>query len=182
MMIVGEPSLMGGEMDDEDERYISRIENAQYDPNAPASSHLPPPPPPYLSPGNPIPPNFQTSQQPQNPNLQSLLHNKQQFVSNSPLIHPNQMKREQMSFPGSPQPQQQALPSMFSNSGPGTPNSNSNMTTLPPVLSTLNGDSQAMNKRMSTTPTSAMTNNPSTTSINTSNSPSTPVNHNQVRF
>ena len=32
-MIVGEPSLMGGEMDDEDERYISRLENTLYDPN-----------------------------------------------------------------------------------------------------------------------------------------------------
>lgn len=31
-MIVGEPSLMGGEMDDEDERYITRLENAQYEP------------------------------------------------------------------------------------------------------------------------------------------------------
>ena len=26
-MIVGEPSLMGGEMDEEDERFISRLEN-----------------------------------------------------------------------------------------------------------------------------------------------------------
>ena len=26
-MIVGEPSLMGGEMDDEDERFITRLEN-----------------------------------------------------------------------------------------------------------------------------------------------------------
>ena len=30
-MIVGEPSLMGGEMDDEDERYITRLENTQFD-------------------------------------------------------------------------------------------------------------------------------------------------------
>ncbi len=29
-MIVGEPSLMSGEIDDEDERYITRIENTQY--------------------------------------------------------------------------------------------------------------------------------------------------------
>lgn len=32
-MIVGEPSLMGGEMDDDDERFITRLENNQYDPN-----------------------------------------------------------------------------------------------------------------------------------------------------
>lgn len=31
VMIVGEPSLMGGEMDDEDERYITRLENTQFD-------------------------------------------------------------------------------------------------------------------------------------------------------
>jgi len=33
VMIVGEPSLMGGEMDDDDERFITRLENNQYDPN-----------------------------------------------------------------------------------------------------------------------------------------------------
>lgn len=105
-MIVGEPSLMGGEMDDEDERYITRLENTQYDPTTAPSTH-------YMSPG------FQSQQQQQqNPNLQSLLHQKQQFIPNSPLIHPNQVKREQMSFPGSPQQQQQQLPSMFSNNSP----------------------------------------------------------------
>jgi len=59
-MIVGEPSLMGGEMDDEDERYITRLENNQFDPNG-----------------------------------GSLIYPKQQFISN--------IKREQISFPGSPQ-------------------------------------------------------------------------------
>jgi hypothetical protein len=60
-MIVGEPSLMGGEMDDEDERYITRLENTQFDPNTGGS----------------------------------LIYPKQQFISN--------VKREQISFSGSPQ-------------------------------------------------------------------------------
>lgn len=34
VMVVGEPSLMGGEFGDEDERLITRLENNQYDPNA----------------------------------------------------------------------------------------------------------------------------------------------------
>ena len=32
-MVVGEPTLMGGEFGDEDERLISRLENTQYEPN-----------------------------------------------------------------------------------------------------------------------------------------------------
>ena len=36
-MVVGEPSLMGGEFGEEDERMISRLENAQYDPAAAAA-------------------------------------------------------------------------------------------------------------------------------------------------
>ena len=31
-MIVGEPSLMGGDFGEEDERLITRLENTQYDP------------------------------------------------------------------------------------------------------------------------------------------------------
>ena len=31
-MVVGEPTLMGGEFGDRDERLIARLENAQYDP------------------------------------------------------------------------------------------------------------------------------------------------------
>lgn len=31
--MVGEPSLMGGEFGDEDERLITRLENTQYDPS-----------------------------------------------------------------------------------------------------------------------------------------------------
>jgi hypothetical protein len=36
-MVVGEPSLMGGEFGEEDERLISRLENSQYDPAAQAA-------------------------------------------------------------------------------------------------------------------------------------------------
>ena len=64
-MIVGEPSLMGGEMDDEDERYITRLENTQYDPNSVTTGSSQ-----YLSP-------TQFSSQSANPNLQSILHQKQ---------------------------------------------------------------------------------------------------------
>lgn len=35
--MVGEPSLMGGEFGEEDERLISRLENSQYDPAAAAA-------------------------------------------------------------------------------------------------------------------------------------------------
>ena len=38
-MVVGEPSLMGGEFGEEDERLISRLENSQYDPAAAAIQH-----------------------------------------------------------------------------------------------------------------------------------------------
>merc|ERR1719499_821164 len=37
VMVVGEPSLMGGEFGEEDERLISRLENSQYDPAAQAA-------------------------------------------------------------------------------------------------------------------------------------------------
>ena len=33
VMVVGEPTLMGGEFGDEDERLITRLENQQYEPN-----------------------------------------------------------------------------------------------------------------------------------------------------
>lgn len=147
MMIVGEPSLMGGEMDDEDERYITRLENTQYDPNGLSSQ--------YHSPNHQMTQGYQ-----QNPNLQSLLHPKQQFLPNSTqLLNPNQMKREQIPFPGSPQ--QQQLPSMFSNH-PSTPNGvhhNSNPS--------FNGDLSGAGKRLSTTNT------------NSCNSPQAPLANNQ---
>lgn len=34
VMVVGEPSMMGGEYGEEDERTISRVENTQFDPSA----------------------------------------------------------------------------------------------------------------------------------------------------
>ena len=46
-MVVGEPSLMGGEFGDEDERLITRLENTQYEgddwPQPPASPNKTPP-------------------------------------------------------------------------------------------------------------------------------------------
>lgn len=38
-MVVGEPSLMGGEFGDEDERLITRLENTQYDAHANSLDH-----------------------------------------------------------------------------------------------------------------------------------------------
>jgi len=38
-MVVGEPSLMGGEFGDEDERLITRLENNQYDPSSSGPSN-----------------------------------------------------------------------------------------------------------------------------------------------
>ncbi|XP_054715719.1 LIM domain-binding protein 2-like isoform X3 [Uloborus diversus] len=40
VMVVGEPSLMGGEFGDEDERLITRLENTQYDSSAAAANGL----------------------------------------------------------------------------------------------------------------------------------------------
>ncbi|CAF3478967.1 unnamed protein product [Rotaria sp. Silwood1] len=172
VMIVGEPSLMGGEMDDEDERYITRLENTQFDPNATTSSHHQPQ---YLSPTHQMLPSFHSQQQQQNPNLQSILHQKQQFIPNSPLVHTNQIKREQMSFPGSPQ-QQQQLPSMFSTGGPSTPTPNANSNIFPPPVTPINGDLSTSGKRISTTSNISVSGN------NSSNSPPTPssTNHNQT--
>jgi len=57
VMVVGEPSLMGGEFGEEDERLISRLENSQYDPAAQAAQAAaqgpPPPGGPPLPPGHP---------------------------------------------------------------------------------------------------------------------------------
>lgn len=39
VMVVGEPSLMGGEFGDEDERLITRLENTQYDASAAAAAN-----------------------------------------------------------------------------------------------------------------------------------------------
>lgn len=40
-MVVGEPSLMGGEFGEEDERLITRLENSQYDPSVSSQGPLP---------------------------------------------------------------------------------------------------------------------------------------------
>lgn len=54
VMIVGEPTLMGGDFGDEDERMIARLENTQYDPTPPPQQQLlGPPPPPHLQPPPP---------------------------------------------------------------------------------------------------------------------------------
>lgn len=66
VMVVGEPSLMGGDFGDEDERMISRMENTQFDPSlAPPPPEAgamwrgapppPPPPPQQQHPGHPLP-------------------------------------------------------------------------------------------------------------------------------
>ncbi|XP_041368381.1 LIM domain-binding protein 2-like isoform X2 [Gigantopelta aegis] len=39
VMVVGEPTLMGGEFGDEDERLITRLENQQYEPNGAEEEH-----------------------------------------------------------------------------------------------------------------------------------------------
>ncbi len=125
-MIVGEPSLMGGEMDDEDERYITRLENNQFDPNG-----------------------------------GSLIYPKQQFISN--------IKREQISFPGSPQ---QQLPSMFSNNPPTSNGVNTTSNVLPPSSASMNGELSTAAKRISTSNNNSL-NSPQTPSAN---------NYNQVCF
>jgi len=53
VMVVGEPSLMGGEFGEEDERLISRLENAQYDPAAQAAQVAAQGPPGPPGPGGP---------------------------------------------------------------------------------------------------------------------------------
>lgn len=68
VMVVGEPSLMGGEFGDEDERLITRLENSQYDTAGVVDDQAPQPPsgvpnaPPQ--PGGPSAPPATTSQPP----------------------------------------------------------------------------------------------------------------------
>ncbi|KAK0396450.1 hypothetical protein QR680_001722 [Steinernema hermaphroditum] len=52
VMVVGEPSMMGGEYGEEDERTISRVENTQFDPNLQGS--MPPPSSTVGGPPNPL--------------------------------------------------------------------------------------------------------------------------------
>lgn len=55
VLIVGEPSMMGNEYGEEDERAISRIENTQYDPNMLQHGGPPGQPPHHNGPGMPMP-------------------------------------------------------------------------------------------------------------------------------
>ena len=55
-MIVGEPSLMGGDFGEEDERLITRLENTQYDP----VGHGPPALDDPSYPGGGLPPSWST--------------------------------------------------------------------------------------------------------------------------
>uniref|UniRef100_A0A914X4W7 LIM interaction domain-containing protein n=2 Tax=Plectus sambesii TaxID=2011161 RepID=A0A914X4W7_9BILA len=70
VMVVGEPSMMGGEYGEEDERLISRLENTQYDP---AAAHNPPPPHASAAPPGAqfvdVPPNWTGGQPPPGPLL-----------------------------------------------------------------------------------------------------------------
>lgn len=50
-MVVGEPSLMGGEFGDEDERLITRLENTQYEGDGVEWSNPPPASPAKTPPG-----------------------------------------------------------------------------------------------------------------------------------
>lgn len=52
VMVVGEPSLMGGEFGDEDERLITRLENTQYEGDGVEWSAPPPASPAKTPPGN----------------------------------------------------------------------------------------------------------------------------------
>jgi len=64
-MLVGEPTLMGGELGDEDERLITRLENTQYKPITDEDadfkplSHQPSSQPVQMYPGQPPTPNWQ---------------------------------------------------------------------------------------------------------------------------
>jgi len=64
-MLVGEPTLMGGELGDEDERLITRLENAQYKPVTDEDadfkplSHQPSNQPVQMYPSQPPMPNWQ---------------------------------------------------------------------------------------------------------------------------
>ena len=83
-MIVGEPSLMGGEMEDEDERYITRLENVHYDPNS-TSSFLSPKPPAFAN-ANPIkrePTSFSPSPLPSNGTLRPPIASHDEDSSNN---------------------------------------------------------------------------------------------------
>ena len=60
VMIVGEPSLMGGDFGEEDERLITRLENTQYDPAGHPVPPLEDPSAPYSGPGGGLTPSWTT--------------------------------------------------------------------------------------------------------------------------
>jgi len=62
VMVVGEPSLMGGEFGEEDERLITRLENTQYDPSGVGHPGPPleDPSGPFSGPGGGLPPSWNT--------------------------------------------------------------------------------------------------------------------------
>ena len=60
VMIVGEPSLMGGDFGEEDERLITRLENTQYDPAGHPGPPMEDPSAPYSGPGGGLTPSWTT--------------------------------------------------------------------------------------------------------------------------
>lgn len=61
-MVVGEPTLMGGEFGDEDERLITRLENSQFEPgSADDPDHPPQPTNPVATASDGNQPQFQNS-------------------------------------------------------------------------------------------------------------------------
>ena len=60
VMVVGEPSLMGGDFGEEDERLITRLENTQYDPAGHPVPPLEDPSAPYSGPGGGLTPSWTT--------------------------------------------------------------------------------------------------------------------------
>jgi hypothetical protein len=126
-MIVGEPSLMGGDVDDEDERFISRLENNQFETNPMGHYHA------------------SSLSQENNNSAVSMGQHKSVYPSNVGLIQSNAIKREQVAYPVSP-----ALPSMFFSS-PSTPNSN-----VPSHVSISSNDNAVgTSRRMSSTANSS---------------------------
>lgn len=103
VMIVGEPTLMGGDFGDEDERMIARLENTQYDPTPPPQQQLLGPPPPGQPPPHLQPPPA-TSQHLQ-PCSQALLGQQQGPPPPPPPPHLSQGPLPQQ--PGPQQPPQQ---------------------------------------------------------------------------
>lgn len=90
VMVVGEPSLMGGDFGEEDERVITRLENTQYDATNsldPHSHDTPGGPPPHPhqfhsepTPGNSWPPDRGPGPPQGGPGSQVIVHHSKQIV------------------------------------------------------------------------------------------------------